>query len=231
MCGIKPIATRCLLLRYFKDNTSPSQPHNTSTGPMSFPGGGGGGTSPFHYTSLVLCPFQVGGGTPFPSIIVPLVLGPFPGRGVPQDREPFLFTTRIRRVGESNVLIHVLSVCPPPPEPATQRAVCLLRLRLDFLVYECVQSWSFEEQLVNKKVLLRERKRHTAHRVASARYAALSHGLGGGLPPTIQTWSGGYPPTDLRWGTPHLDLGWGNPPRPEMGYPHLDLGRGTPTQT
>ena len=31
----------------------------------------------------------------------------------------------------------------------------------------------------NKKVLLRERKSHTARRVASARYAALSNGGGG----------------------------------------------------
>ena len=43
---------------------------------------------------------------------------------------------------------------------------------------------------VNKKVLLCERKRHTARRVASACYAALSHGWGGvvpQVPPTIQT--------------------------------------------
>ena len=33
---------------------------------------------------------------------------------------------------------------------------------------------------INKKVLLRERKRHTARRVASARYAALCNG--GGVP-------------------------------------------------
>ena len=32
----------------------------------------------------------------------------------------------------------------------------------------------------NKKVLLRERKRHTARRIASARYSALSPGGGGG---------------------------------------------------
>ena len=57
----------------------------------------------------------------------------------------------------------------------------------------------------NKKVLLCEHKRHTARRVASARYAALSHGWRGVplVPPTIQTWSGGYPP----------------PSRPGMGYP------------
>ena len=36
---------------------------------------------------------------------------------------------------------------------------------------------------INKEVLLRERKRHTARRVASARYAGLSpDGGGGGVP-------------------------------------------------
>ena len=35
---------------------------------------------------------------------------------------------------------------------------------------------------INKKVLLRERKKHTARRVASARYAALSPNGGGGYP-------------------------------------------------
>ena len=58
-----------------------------------------------------------------------------------------------------------------------------------------------------KKVLLRERKRHTAWRIASARYADLSNGWVGGwgypiqswwgvpwVPPaTIQTWLRGYP--------------------------------------
>ena len=69
----------------------------------------------------------------------------------------------------------------------------------------------------NKKVLLHECKRHTARRVASARYAALSNGGWGGSTPTIQTWPGGYPPCP--------DLGWGKPPsRPGMGYPHSDLG-------
>ena len=34
--------------------------------------------------------------------------------------------------------------------------------------------------ILNKKVLLQERKRHTGRRVGSARYAALSNGWGGG---------------------------------------------------
>ena len=49
-------------------------------------------------------------------------------------------------------------------------------------------KWQFNQY---KKVLLRERKRHTARRVASARFADLSPDGGGG--------GGG---SDLRWGTP-----------------------------
>ena len=68
----------------------------------------------------------------------------------------------------------------------------------------------------NKKVLLRERKRQTAHHVASARYAALSNG-GGGYP--IQSWWGVPqvpPPSRPGLGeggtpTPCPDLGWGPP--------------------
>ena len=47
-----------------------------------------------------------------------------------------------------------------------------------------------------KKVVLRERKRHTAHRIASTRCAALSGGGVTGVP---------------------RDLGWGNPPGSGMG--------------
>ena len=81
---------------------------------------------------------------------------------------------------------------------------------------------------INKKVLLRERKRHTARCVASACYAALSPDVGWrGYP--IQSWMGGTPyhegwgPPSAGWGTPCLDLG--------RGYPHLDLGRGYPLCT
>ena len=64
----------------------------------------------------------------------------------------------------------------------------------------------------NKKVLLRERKRHTARRLVIARYAALSPDLRG------------VPHPDLRRGTP--------PPVSWMGYPpYLDLGWGTDRQT
>ena len=46
------------------------------------------------------------------------------------------------------------------------------------------------ENIENKKVLLRERKRHTTSRVASAHYAALSNGRGGVTP---SSHGGGYP--------------------------------------
>ena len=65
-----------------------------------------------------------------------------------------------------------------------------------------------------KKVLLRERKRHTARRVASTRYAALS---GGGTQ--------GTPPSTPGQGVPHQDLvgegylGYPPPSRPGQGYP------------
>ena len=66
----------------------------------------------------------------------------------------------------------------------------------------------------NKKVLLRERKRHTARRVASARYA----GWGGGLPRPGMV--GGYP-IQSWWGVPHLVMVERGIPHPVMvgGYP------------
>ena len=92
---------------------------------------------------------------------------------------------------------------------------------------------------LNKKVLLRERKRQTTRRVASARFAdvggvphpVLDRGgtpssLGGGYPRVLPPDLGwgttlsrkGCPPPDLGWSTPHPDLGQGTP-RPGMGYP------------
>ena len=74
----------------------------------------------------------------------------------------------------------------------------------------------------NKKVLLRERKRHTAHRVASTRRVpgpgggTRSHVRGGGY---LVTGPGGGTPSQvwegvLRVPPPHLDLRWGTPPPP-----------------
>ena len=100
----------------------------------------------------------------------------------------------------------------------------------------------------NKKVLLRERKRHTARRVARARYADLSGGeypvpCPGGYP--VPCWGGGYSipcpggypmpglghtPSQVRGGYPILgfggypisgpppDLRWGTPPQPHLGW-------------
>ena len=98
--------------------------------------------------------------------------------------------------------------------PYTNRALCYLRLNKVIIIY------------YNKKVLLRERKRHTARRVASAHYAALSNGWGG--TPSRPGWGGvpWAPPhhPDLEWGTPHPDLGWSTPhPDLEWGT-HLSWG-------
>ena len=66
-----------------------------------------------------------------------------------------------------------------------------------------------EKKISNKKVLLRERKRHTARCVASTRYVALCNGGGleTGYPPPDMGYSlnMGYP---LTWGTPWT---WGTP--------------------
>ena len=73
------------------------------------------------------------------------------------------------------------------------------------------------KKLRNKKVLPRERKRHTARRVASAHYAALSNVWWGGVPQVPP------PPSKPGWGVPWVPptiQTWdGVPPRPEMGYP------------
>ena len=119
-------------------------------------------------------------------------------------------------------------------------------------------NFAFWTNIVNKTVLLRERKRHTDRGVTST-----GGGGGGGTPAEGSTPAGrvpqpgGYPSRgvlqpggtparvpphlDLGWGTPHLeldgvpphlDLGWGTlPSGPGMGYPpHLELD-GVPPPT
>ena len=80
---------------------------------------------------------------------------------------------------------------------------------------------------LNKKVLLRERKRHTARHVASACYAALSQiqpmGGGRGIPPSSPDRGGGVSCSG-KWGTPSWlgvpPIGWmGVPPISKMGVP------------
>ena len=95
--------------------------------------------------------------------------------------------------------------------------------------------WRQQFKIWNKKVLLRERKRHTARRVASALYADLSRGVPhlrsrGGTPShvlggTLSHVQGGYPIPCLR-GT--LPMGWVPCPM-SGGYPVPYLG-GTPSQ-
>ena len=65
----------------------------------------------------------------------------------------------------------------------------------------------------NKKVLLRERKRYTARRLASARSATLSPDEGG--------WGAGVYPYPLL-------MGRGTPSSPNGGYPYPVLTRGYP---
>ena len=105
----------------------------------------------------------------------------------------------------------------------------------------------------NKKVLLRERKRHTARRIASAHPAAVLAGGGGGEYPwpvlaggggtsvlswlggtQVLSWPGEYPSPVLAGGkgTPVLSwlgvsLSWGTP-RARTGVPHLCRTGDTP---
>ena len=85
----------------------------------------------------------------------------------------------------------------------------------------------------NKKVLLRERKRHTACHMAGAHYAALYNG--GGVPHPVLAW-GGVTPSSPGWQgerVPH-PVSWpeGTPSSPGQGggYPIQSwLGGGTPS--
>ena len=86
------------------------------------------------------------------------------------------------------------------------------------------------QKIKHKKVLLRERKRHTAHRIASTRCAGLV-GVGGGVAPLLGK---GVPPS-AGWGTPlpgkgvPTSAGWGTLPSAGCGAP-LSAGWGTPHQ-
>ena len=118
----------------------------------------------------------------------------------------------------------------------------------------CEFQWYFYKgcciNINNKNVPLRERKRHTARRVASARYAGRggtpsSHDggypiqswwggvtlsqVGGGTP--SQVWGGGYP-IQSWWGGGYPIQSWwvGTPSQVSVGYPISGLG-GYPIQS
>ena len=77
----------------------------------------------------------------------------------------------------------------------------------------------YSKNIKNKKVLLRERKKHTANHIASACYAALS-----------PDW-GGVPHLRSRWRVSHPRSGWGYPiPGPGRGYPSQVQVGITPSQ-
>ena len=73
----------------------------------------------------------------------------------------------------------------------------------------------------NKKVFLREHKRHTGRHVVSTRCAALSPREG--APHPAQWWGrGGATPNQLTRGTPIQPDGKGTPIQPIGGNPHVD---------
>ena len=83
----------------------------------------------------------------------------------------------------------------------------------------------------NKRVLLRERKRHTACRIASAHFADLSpdRGGGGGWGYHIQSWMGGVTASSPGWGVPHPVFDGGGVPHPVLnGVLHHVLDGGVP---
>ena len=111
----------------------------------------------------------------------------------------------------------------------------------------CCEKIKTSKFLLDKKVLLRERKRHTDRSVSSTPYAVLSRGGEGGYLPwgtlPVLTWPRGYlpygiPSPILTWpqgryslplakvGTPCLELAGVPPPRPQCGqtenitFPH-----------
>ena len=84
----------------------------------------------------------------------------------------------------------------------------------------CMNTW---KTIINKKVLLRERKRHTARRVASARYADLSSDGEGGMP---------HPVLDRGYPIPSLDRrGTISSPGWEGGYLIQSWAGGYPIQS
>ena len=101
-------------------------------------------------------------------------------------------------------------------------------------------------RVYNKKILLRERKRHTARRLACARFADWRGGGwypiqswtgGGGLSHPVLDWGGGgVTPSSLGWGvpqgTPHSRSaqGWGVP-RSADGGTQSSLGWGYPPRS
>ena len=100
-----------------------------------------------------------------------------------------------------------------------------MQFQLDIMIM--IISWdknvgkNFGKNLANKKVLLRERKRHTARCEASARYA------GGGRGYPIQSWWGEGLPHPVMVGVPHPVMVGGTPSSHGGGYPIQSCWGGT----
>ena len=136
----------------------------------------------------------------------------------------------------SNYIFSHTTTAKWPKVSKTVRNECSHRMLYEYQISYCKIIFC------NKKVLLRERKRHTARRIASARYAALSGGgdtpsqvWGGGVPRSGLDGGGGYPIPGLggypsqgrgRQYSPGFD--GGGHPIPGQGYPFP--GRGYPSQ-
>ena len=110
---------------------------------------------------------------------------------------------------------------PDSPDIATDTWGCDDQIKL-WLVTETWIIMFVKHNQRWTRVLLRERKRHTARRVAYARYAGggggdtpSSHG-GGGVPHPVQhhTWDGVPPPSRPSWVPPTIQTWLGSPPPP-----------------
>ena len=144
------------------------------------------------------------------------------------EREPWAWANLAEVQNPSNTS-HAL-VWMTPSDAASVATLCHAHAWYE-QVLRSVNNFT-HKTINNKKVLLRERKRHTARRVAVAS-ACYSGGGTWSTPPdlgwgTPRTWDGvpprtwdGVTPQTWDWVPPlDLDLGWGTPlPRPEMGYP------------
>ena len=167
-----------------------------------------------------------------------LILHKCPLPQAQRDQFPIWSYFRMRLASSSVLILFVLPngvKHPPPPIDGK-----FLTVHFNWLISECwglrlievfspgyCCEWTYDS---NKKVLLRERKRHISSRAESGRSADLSTGGGGYPHPVpmggvypIQSWlGGGYPIQSQLGGYPHPvptgGVPWGSPIN-QMGIP------------